>query len=80
MTTTINATAIRRNKGSKKVVEMNDRDFTTCSWYALCDNEATLLVRHAILGGVPTCQRCADRHDLWDRIDNATPVTEQEDQ
>lgn len=48
---------------------MKKTEATTCSWYALCDNEATVLVRHAILGGVPTCQRCVDRHELQDRIE-----------
>lgn len=35
-----------------------------CEWYALCDNPADGMVSHPILGEVPTCQRCADKHDL----------------
>ena len=32
-----------------------------CSWFAFCDNPATVLVPHPVLDDVPTCQRCADR-------------------
>lgn len=35
-----------------------------CEWYALCTNEADGLVAHPILGNVPTCTRCADKHSL----------------
>lgn len=35
-----------------------------CKWYALCANESVGHVAHPILGDVPICQRCADRHDL----------------
>lgn len=36
-----------------------------CEWFALCTNEATLLVAHpAIAAGVPCCQRCADKLGL----------------
>ena len=35
-----------------------------CHWYALCDRPAAGIVEHPILGDVPTCGRCADRHDL----------------
>lgn len=35
-----------------------------CSWYAACTNAADGTVEHVILGPVPTCERCADRHDL----------------
>jgi hypothetical protein len=37
---------------------------TVCEWYALCDHPATIFVRHPILGPVPTCDRCADKHNL----------------
>ena len=43
---------------------------TTCSWVALCENEATNLVQHAILGGIPTCDRCVEQYDLTDRVTN----------
>jgi hypothetical protein len=36
----------------------------TCEWYARCDHPAEGTVTHPIMGGVPTCQRCADRHSL----------------
>jgi hypothetical protein len=32
-----------------------------CAWFALCDQEATTLVGHPVLGQVPTCPRCAAR-------------------
>lgn len=35
-----------------------------CEWYALCDREAVGYVWHPILGDVPCCQRCADKHGL----------------
>lgn len=35
-----------------------------CEWYALCPNPADGVVAHAVLGEVPTCQRCADRFEL----------------
>lgn len=35
-----------------------------CEWYALCDRPADGIVKHPILGDVPCCQRCADKHDL----------------
>jgi hypothetical protein len=34
-------------------------DTMTCEWFALCDNEATGVYRHPILGAVPICDRCA---------------------
>lgn len=35
-----------------------------CEWYAKCDHDMDGLVAHPILGQVPCCQRCADRHEL----------------
>lgn len=35
-----------------------------CRWYALCREEAYLAVKHPILGTVPTCHFCADKHEL----------------
>jgi hypothetical protein len=35
-----------------------------CEWFLLCDNEPVGVVRHVVLGDVPTCQRCADKLDL----------------
>lgn len=31
----------------------------TCQWFALCQNDATMIIEHPTLGGVPTCDRCA---------------------
>jgi hypothetical protein len=36
-----------------------------CQWFLLCDHEAAGTVSHPILGDVPTCQRCADKHELF---------------
>lgn len=36
----------------------------TCEWYALCTNQTTNAVDHPVLGPVPTCDRCAAKHDL----------------
>jgi hypothetical protein len=33
--------------------------YVTCEWYALCDQKATTMQPHPILGGVPTCARCS---------------------
>lgn len=30
----------------------------TCSWFALCENQATKVRQHPILNGVPICERC----------------------
>jgi hypothetical protein len=35
-----------------------------CKWYLLCTNPADGVVKHPILGNVPTCTRCAEKHDL----------------
>lgn len=35
-----------------------------CKWYVACDLDADGVVQHPILGAVPTCGRCAERHDL----------------
>ena len=37
---------------------------TVCEWYALCDHLATMFVKHPIIGLVPTCDRCAEKHGL----------------
>lgn len=36
-----------------------------CEWYALCWNRASGLVLHPVLGLVPVCQRCSDKHNLF---------------
>jgi hypothetical protein len=36
----------------------------TCQWFALCANPADGVVRHPVLGDVPTCKRCAQKLDL----------------
>ena len=33
----------------------------SCQQFALCDNAATELVPHPILGAVPSCSRCFQR-------------------
>lgn len=38
-----------------------DGEAVTCSWFALCENPATLVVDHPVLGGVPSCVRCQER-------------------
>lgn len=35
-----------------------------CEYYLLCTNPAEGTVTHPILGEVPTCARCANKHDL----------------
>jgi hypothetical protein len=35
-----------------------------CEYYLLCTNEAEGTTAHPILGKVPTCTRCANKHDL----------------
>lgn len=35
-----------------------------CRWFARCDRLADGVVRHPILGDVPTCSRCAEKLDL----------------
>lgn len=35
-----------------------------CQWYALCPNAMDGVTPHPILGDVPICKRCADKHDL----------------
>lgn len=37
---------------------------TACEWFAMCGRPAAGVVAHPILGDVPTCQTCADKHDL----------------
>lgn len=33
-------------------------------WYVLCFNPAVGVVKHPVLGSVPCCQRCADKHGM----------------
>jgi hypothetical protein len=35
-----------------------------CEWFALCDHPAAGVVKHPVLGDVPTCARCAQQHGL----------------
>lgn len=44
-----------------------------CHWFAVCDRPSIGTVQHPMLGAVPTCQRCADRHNL-----TVTPYGEEE--
>lgn len=36
----------------------------TCTYYALCDRPAEGVTTHPILGYVPTCRHCAEKHEL----------------
>lgn len=54
---------------------MTDGPVITCRWYALCDNAAVGATRHPVLGWVPVCQRCADKHDLTTRQLNIVGIT-----
>ncbi len=45
---------------------MND-NYPTCEWFARCTNEAVGEMPHPILGGVPICERCAEKVE---RINN----------
>ena len=42
----------------------DDRAKVVCEWYARCTHAAVGVVEHPILGPVPTCARCAAKHDL----------------
>ena len=44
--------------------EGNRPKLVVCGWYALCDRPADGFVSHPVLGEVPTCTRCATKHDL----------------
>lgn len=35
-----------------------------CKWYVLCFEPAIGVVDHPVLGQVPCCQRCADKHGM----------------
>lgn len=56
-------------------------DAPVCQWYALCTNRAEGVLPHKILGDVPTCSRCAAKHDqtLVPFPTAAEPATETED-
>lgn len=41
-----------------------DIDELQCAWYLACAEPANGLVQHPVLGYVPTCLRCATKHDL----------------
>lgn len=42
--------------------EAAERGFPiACAAFARCENAATRTVSHPILGGYPSCERCADR-------------------
>lgn len=43
---------------------MPNKVIPTCEWYALCDHPADGAVEHPVIGWVPTCWRCANKHDL----------------
>lgn len=33
-------------------------EIVTCSWFATCVNDATRVLEHPVLGGVPICDVC----------------------
>jgi hypothetical protein len=35
-----------------------------CEWFLWCTNPADGVVKHPLLGSVPTCTRCATKLDL----------------
>jgi hypothetical protein len=39
-------------------------EWVGCEWFALCDHPAAGVVKHPVLGDVPTCERCASQHGL----------------
>lgn len=39
-----------------------------CEWYAKCENDAVGAIDHPILGPVPVCQRCTDKHEMGARL------------
>lgn len=43
-------------------------DMEKCEWFARCENEVTHLVRHGVLGDVPTCERCVEKLGLHDLV------------
>ena len=45
-------------------VAFRETDNPLCGWYALCLNYAIGTAEHVILGPVPICRRCAEKHDL----------------
>lgn len=36
-------------------------DVDRCRWFLACENKATTVIRHPVLGGVPACAECASR-------------------
>lgn len=39
-----------------------------CEWYLLCFNVPIGTVTHPILGEVPVCERCLNKHDMHQRF------------
>jgi hypothetical protein len=37
-------------------------ELPTCEWFALCTNEAEVAIQHPVLGFVPICPSCLERH------------------
>lgn len=61
------------NSHDETALEMSHRVHATaevqlCEWYAMCFNPAVGTVSHPIIGSVPVCQPCRDKHDLtWEK-------------
>ena len=47
--------------GSDGLVRDSGGNVVTCSWTAMCEEDATALQQHPILGGVPICPK----HQIW---------------
>lgn len=46
-------------KNDDGIIHRADNDeIVTCSWFAMCANDATDLKQHPVLGGVPICEIC----------------------
>lgn len=45
-------------------LERDDAAELECQWYLLCTNDAVGTAFVSILGAVPICLRCANKHDL----------------
>lgn len=54
----------READGSLTTLGSGSWERPLCEWYALCTNTAVGTVVHPVLGAVPCCQRCADKHEL----------------
>jgi hypothetical protein len=47
--------------GAVKLAVEGNEATVLCCWFARCENEATRLRPHPVLGDTPICARCDDR-------------------